>query len=66
MIVETVNSIKRCYSKREIEQADQARRFYVIMGRSSKESYELMVNKGKLLNNPLTVTNFRNVEKIYG
>jgi len=66
MIVETVDYIKRCYTKREIEQADMARRLYVIMGRPSRESFELMVKGGKLLNSPVTVTDFRNAEKIYG
>jgi hypothetical protein len=50
MIVETVDKIKRNYTKREIEQEDQARRLYVIMGRPLNESFELMLKKGRFLN----------------
>jgi hypothetical protein len=38
----------------------------VILGRPSEESFELMIKKGKIINHPVSVTNFRNAKKIYG
>jgi hypothetical protein len=66
MIIETVHEIKRNFTKREIGQADPARRLYVIMGRPSNESFELIIKKGKILNNPVTVTDFQNAIRSYG
>jgi hypothetical protein len=54
------------FYEREIDQADQARRLYVIMGRPSDESFELIIKKGKILNNPVMITDFQNAIKIYG
>lgn len=66
MIVEAVDAIKRYYTKREIEEADQARRLCVIMGMPSSKLFELMIKKGKILNNPVTITDFQNAARIYG
>jgi hypothetical protein len=43
MIVESVEQLKRNYNKREIEAAEKARRLYVMMGKLSEESFELMI-----------------------
>lgn len=53
-------------TKRELSGADQARRLYVIMGRPSEESFELMIKKGKIINNLVTIMDFRNAKKVYG
>jgi hypothetical protein len=53
-------------TKRELSGADQARRLYVIMGRPSEESLELMIKKGKIINNLVTIMNFRDAKKVYG
>lgn len=66
MVAETVESIKRNDMKKEIEQADKARRLYAIVGHLSREMFEMIIKKGRLLNNPVTITDFRNAEKIYG
>ena len=66
MIVEAVEEIKRKYTKREIEQADRVRRLYVILGRPSRESFEMIIKKGRILNNPVTVSDYRNAENICG
>jgi hypothetical protein len=65
MLVEIVENIKRNYTKREIEGADQARRLFVI-GRPSDNSFELMMKKGKILSHPVTVMDFRDAKLIYG
>jgi hypothetical protein len=61
MLVEIVENIKRNYTKREIEGADQARRLFVI-GRPSDNSFELMMKKGKILSHPVTVMDFRDAK----
>jgi hypothetical protein len=47
MVAETVESIKRNYMKKEIEQADKARRLYAIVGHLSREVFEMIIKKGK-------------------
>jgi hypothetical protein len=66
MIVTTVEEIKRNFMKKEVEAAGEARRLYVIMGRPSQKVFEEMIKKGKLINNPVTVQDYRNAMKIYG
>jgi hypothetical protein len=66
MIVNTVEELKRNFSKREIEVADKARRMYVMMGRPLDEIFESLIRRGKILNHPITVTDFKNAIKIYG
>jgi len=66
MIVESVEQLKRNYNKREIEAAEKARRLYVTMERPSEESFELMIQRGKIVKNPVTITDCRNAIKIYG
>jgi hypothetical protein len=66
MKFETVEDIKRNFSKQEIENADLAQRMYVTMGRPSDEISENMIKKGKILNTPITITDYRNTVKIYG
>jgi len=56
MVIETVESIKRNYKKKEIEQADKARQLYAIVGRPSREGFEMIIKKRKLLNNPVMIT----------
>lgn len=36
------------------------------MGRPSEESLELMIKKGKIINNLVTIMNFRDAKKVYG
>jgi hypothetical protein len=66
MIVNTVEDVKRNFTKREVEDADKARRMYVTMGWPSNEAFELMIKKGKILNTPITVMDYRNALQIYG
>jgi hypothetical protein len=66
MVVDTVEQLKRNYNKRELEAAECARRLYITMGRPSESSFEQMIKKGKILNNPVTVMDYRNAIKIYG
>jgi hypothetical protein len=66
MKIETVENLQRKFTKREMEAAEKAIRLYVILGRPSEDSFEQMLKKGKILNNPTTVTDFRNAKKING
>ncbi len=50
MMVKTVEEIKRNYTKKEIEAADEARRLYVIVGRPSQKVFEEMIKTGRILN----------------
>ena len=52
--------------KREIEGADVARRIYVTLGRPSQDVFESTIHKGSIINNPVTITNYRNALRIYG
>jgi hypothetical protein len=66
MAVKTVEEIKRNFTKREVEAAEQARRLYVIMGRPSGQTFERVIRQGLVLNNPVTIHDYRNALQIYG
>jgi hypothetical protein len=66
MIVDSVHERKRNYMKRELDGVEKASRMYVTLGRSSENIFESIAKKGKTLNNPVTVTDYRNAIKIYG
>jgi hypothetical protein len=66
MVVTTVEEAKMKFSKREIEAAETARKLYMILGRPSKKTFEEVIKKGKLLNNPITIQDYRNALLIYG
>lgn len=66
MVINTVENIKRNFMKKELEKADQARRLYVIVGRPSRKAFEEMIKAGKIINNAVTVQDYRNALEIYG
>jgi hypothetical protein len=65
MVIRTVEEVKRNFTKRELENAEEARRLYVIMGRPSQKIFEKMITSGKLINS-VTVQDSRNAITIYG
>ncbi len=66
MMVDTMGEKQRNYTRREIEAAENARRLYVIDGRPGQKTFENMLKKGMLLNNPITVQDYNNALNIYG
>jgi hypothetical protein len=66
MVVDTVEEKQRNFTKREIEGAEAARRLYVIVERPGKKTFEHMVRSGLLLNNPITIQDYKNARVIYG
>ncbi len=66
MVINTIEEIKRNFTRREIEAAESARRMYVIMGRPGRQTFETMLKKGMIINNPVTVQDYRNALSIYG
>jgi len=58
MFVNTVEELKRNYTRQEREGVDRARRLYVIVGRPSSETFKGMLNKGLILNNPVEVSDY--------
>jgi hypothetical protein len=66
MIVDTVEELQRNYTRQEKEGADRARRLYVIVGRPASDTFKDMLNKGLILNNPVTVSDYKNAVSIYG
>jgi hypothetical protein len=66
MVVNTVTELQRKYTRRGVEGADKARRLYVIVGRPSNDTFKMMLEKGLVLNNPVTVTDYENALSIYG
>jgi hypothetical protein len=66
MVVKTVEEIKRNFTKREVEAAEQARRLCVIMGRPSGQTFVRVIRQGLVLNNPVTIQDYRNALQIYG
>jgi uncharacterized protein (DUF2164 family) len=66
MVIKTVDELRRNYTAKEIKQADLARRLYVTMVRPSKEDFRNMLEKGKLLKNPVTMRDYQIAENIYG
>ncbi len=65
-MIKTVEGVQREFTKREIEQAEEARRFYVIVGRPSQKSFEEMLTSGKLINNTVTIQDYRNALEMFG
>lgn len=63
MMVQTVEEIKRNFSKREVENAEEARRLYVIVGRPGRNICKEILRKGNLINNAMTVQDYRNIYK---
>lgn len=66
MIIKTVEEMQRNYTKRELGGVDAARRLYVIMSRPSRKTFEEVIKKGLLLNNPVTMQDYHNALNIYG
>jgi hypothetical protein len=66
MMIQTVEGIQRNFTKREIETAEEARRLYVIMGRPSQKVFEEMLGSGKLINNTVTIQDYRNALEMFG
>jgi len=66
MIVNTVEELQRNYTRREREGADRARRLYAVVGRPSSETFRDMLNRGLILNNPVTENDYKNAISIYG
>jgi hypothetical protein len=65
MIVDSVDEIKRNYIKRALDGVEKARRMFVALGRPLEHIFESIMKKGKILNNPKTVTDYRSAIKIY-
>jgi len=63
MIIQTVEGIQRNFTKREKEQAEEARRLYVINWRPSQK-FENMLKKGKLMSSTITIRDYRNALQI--
>jgi hypothetical protein len=66
MMINTIEVIKRNFTKREIEDANQARRLFNIMGRPSVIIFENIIRKGKFVNNTVTMQDYKNALQIYG
>jgi hypothetical protein len=66
MVIDTVDDLKRNFTKREITAADVARRLYVTLGRPSQDSFENIIHRGQILNNPITISDYRNALTIHG
>ncbi len=66
MMIQTVEEIKRNFTKRELEKAEEARRLYVIVGRPGRKIFEDILRKGCLINNDLTVQDYRNALQVCG
>jgi hypothetical protein len=66
MVIDTVDELKRNFTKREIERADITRRMYVTLGRPSQDVFESIIRKGSIINNPVAITDYRNALNIYG
>jgi len=66
MVVESVETMRRNFMKKELKQAEEARRLYVMMGRPSVHDFANMIKKGKILNNPVSMDDYKIAETIYG
>jgi hypothetical protein len=66
LVVNSVEELRRNYTGRELQKVKAARRLYMMMGRPSKDDFQLMLRKGKLLNNPVTMMDYNYTERIYG
>jgi len=66
MVFDTVDELKRNFTKREIEGAGVARRMYVTLGRPLQGVFESIIRKGGIINNPVIITDYRNALRIYG
>ncbi len=65
-MIKTVEGVQREFTKREIEHAEEARRLYVIVGRPSQKSFEEILTSGKLMNNMVTIQDYKNALEMFG
>jgi len=66
LVVNTVEEIKRSFTKKELEKADEARRLYVIVVRPSRKQFEEMIKSRKIVNKMITIQDYRNALQMYG
>ncbi len=59
-VIKTLEYVQRNFTKRELEQAEEAQRLDVIVGRPSQKFFEQMLKGGKLARNTITVQDYRN------
>jgi phosphoribosylformylglycinamidine (FGAM) synthase PurS component len=65
MIIDSVDKLKRNYTKK-LDRVEKARRMYVTLESPSEDVFESTMKKGKILNNPVTITDYKNALEIYG
>lgn len=66
LVVDTVEELQRRFTRREIEGTEKSRRLYVIMGRPSEEAFKLSLRRGLVMNNPVTITDYKNALTMFG
>jgi len=64
MMIKTVDEIKRNFTKKDIEKADEARRLFVIIGRPSQKIFKEMIKREKLIYNTVLIQDYRNALEI--
>jgi hypothetical protein len=66
MMIETIEEIKRRFTMRELEAADDARRLHVIVRHPSKKAFEDMKQRGWMVNISIMIQDYRNALMICG
>ena len=64
--VTTVADNRGGFTRRELEGADQARRLYCTIGRPSQRKFEAILDRGSILNCPVTKADAQRANIIYG
>ncbi|GAX20129.1 hypothetical protein FisN_17Lu131 [Fistulifera solaris] len=64
--VTTVEANKKLFTTRQVQQADEARRLYRIVGRPGMRAFEAWLRKNRVHNCPVTVDDARRAIAIYG
>ena len=65
-MIHIVEEIKKKFTIRQIERANEARRTYAMVGHPSMKDFENMIRLNLLRNCPVTVEDIKIANKIYG
>jgi len=66
VFISTISNLEQQFTKREVEEAKQARLLYVKLGRPSKQNFKRLLNENFIRNCPITSVHVDRAWYIYG
>ena len=65
-LLQTVESNKLMFTRRQVQSADGARKLHIRLGRPAKKIFEHIIAKGLINNCPYTLDDVKRIEIVYG